>query len=44
MKVSSYAKLRLAPEWVLDALRSAGLSPTASAGPRGMVQIVARVA
>ena len=44
MKVSSYTKLRLAPQWVLDALRSVGLNPTASAGPRGMVQIVARSA
>jgi SAM-dependent methyltransferase len=42
MKVSSYTKLRLAPEWVLEALRSVGLSATASAGLRGMVQIVAR--
>ena len=42
MKVSSYTKLRLSPEWALDALRSVGLSPTAGAGPRGMVQIVAR--
>jgi cyclopropane fatty-acyl-phospholipid synthase-like methyltransferase len=42
MKVSSYQKLRLSPEWVLDALSSVGLRPTASAGPRGMVQIVAR--
>jgi SAM-dependent methyltransferase len=41
MKVSSYTKLRLSPEWVVNALRSVGLSPTASAGPRGMVQIVA---
>ena len=41
MKVSSYPKLRLSPEWVLDSLRSVGLSPTASAGPRGMVQILA---
>ena len=42
MKVSSYPKLRLSPEWAVNALRSVGLSPTAGAGPRGMVQIVAR--
>jgi SAM-dependent methyltransferase len=44
MKVSSYAKQRVSPQWVLEALRAVGLSPTASAGPRGMVQIVARPA
>jgi SAM-dependent methyltransferase len=44
MKVSSYKKLRLWPEWTLGALRSVGLSPTISAGPRGMVQVVARSA
>lgn len=42
MKVSSYKKLRLSPQWVLDALRSVGLTPTAGAGPRRMVQIAAR--
>jgi SAM-dependent methyltransferase len=42
MKVSSYRKLRLSAQWVLDALQSVGLRPTAGAGPRGMVQIVAR--
>lgn len=41
MKVSSYRKLRIAPQWTLDALRKVGFSPTISAGPRGMVQIVA---
>jgi SAM-dependent methyltransferase len=41
MKVSSYTKLRLSPEWVMDALRSVGLNPTASSGPRGMLQVVA---
>ena len=41
MKVSAYTKLRLSPEWVMNALRSVGLSATAGAGPRGMVQIVA---
>lgn len=43
MEVSSYKKLRLDPEWVLDALRKAGLTPQATPGPRGMVQVVARV-
>jgi len=44
MEVSSYNKLRLDPEWVLNALRKAGMTPQASLGPRGMVQVVARVA
>jgi SAM-dependent methyltransferase len=42
LTVSSYRKLRLSAQWVLDALHSVGLRPTAGAGPRGMVQIVAR--
>ena len=42
MQVSSYRKLRISPEWALSALRGVGLSPTVGAGPRGMVQIVAR--
>jgi SAM-dependent methyltransferase len=42
MKVSSYRKLRLAPEWVVSALRNVGFSPTLGPGPRGMVQITAR--
>jgi SAM-dependent methyltransferase len=42
MKVSSYQKLRLSAQWVLDALRRVGLRPTVSAGPRGMVQIAGR--
>lgn len=42
MEVSSYKKLRLDPEWVLGALRKAGLTPQATPGPRGMVQVVAR--
>ena len=44
MRVSSYKKLRLEPEWVLAALRKAGMTPQASQGPRGMIQVVARVA
>ncbi len=42
MKVSSYRKLRLAPEWAVSALRNVGLNPTLGPGPRGMVQITAR--
>lgn len=41
MKVSSYRKLRLAPEWAVSALRKVGLSPTLRPGPRGMLQITA---
>ncbi len=42
LKVSWYRKLRVAPEWAVSVLRKVGLNPTVSAGPRGMVQIVAR--
>jgi hypothetical protein len=42
MKVSSYRKLRISADWAQNALRRAGLRPTLGAGPRGMVQIVAR--
>jgi SAM-dependent methyltransferase len=42
MIVSSYRKVRLAPEWAVSALRKVGLNPTLAAGPRGMVQITAR--
>jgi SAM-dependent methyltransferase len=41
MKVSSYRKLRVAPQWASSTLRKVGLNPTIGAGPRGMVQIVA---
>jgi SAM-dependent methyltransferase len=44
MGVSSYKKLRLDPDWVLDALRKVGMTPQVSPGPRGMIQVVARVA
>ena len=40
-RVSSYRKLRLAPEWVLSKLTECGLAARRSAGPAGMVQIVA---
>lgn len=42
MKVSSYRKLRLSPQWASAALRRVGLEPAVAAGPRGMVQITAR--
>ncbi len=41
MSVSSYPKLRLAPQRVAELLRSAGLVPTVSSGPRGMVRVSA---
>jgi SAM-dependent methyltransferase len=41
MKVSSYPKLRLVPATVASMLQRAGLTPIVSAGPRGMVSIVA---
>jgi SAM-dependent methyltransferase len=41
MKVSSYPKLRLAPHAVESGLHKVGLKPTVTAGPRGMVRIVA---
>jgi SAM-dependent methyltransferase len=42
MHVSSYPKLRLAPDAVADMLRASGLHPTVAQGPRGMVSIVAQ--
>jgi SAM-dependent methyltransferase len=41
MKVSSYEKLRLAPEAVLRAARRVGMRCRIEPGPRGMVMIVA---
>jgi SAM-dependent methyltransferase len=41
MRVSSYLKLRLSPEWVMQALARAGLAGHLDRGPRGMVQITA---
>jgi SAM-dependent methyltransferase len=41
MRVSSYPKLRLAPQAVAAMLRQAGLEPETAAGPRGMVRITA---
>jgi 2-polyprenyl-3-methyl-5-hydroxy-6-metoxy-1,4-benzoquinol methylase len=44
LRVSSYPKLRLAPEWVVERLTSAGLSAARDAVPGGMVRITARKA
>jgi SAM-dependent methyltransferase len=41
MRVSSYPKLRLAPQAVAAALRNAALVPELTTGPRGMVRITA---
>jgi SAM-dependent methyltransferase len=41
MKVGSYPKLKLAPQWVARMLREAGLEPTVAPGARGMVRIEA---
>jgi SAM-dependent methyltransferase len=41
LRVSSYAKLRLNPEWARSMLDRLGLVATRGAGPRGMIQIVA---
>jgi len=42
MKVSSYRKLRLSPEFVVEAARAAGLNGRVQKGPRGMVEIRAQ--
>ncbi len=42
MRVSSYRKLRLAPQTLENMLLAAGLEPTIAAGPRGMVRVTAR--
>lgn len=42
MSVSSYQKLRLAPETVEAALRRAGFEPQVAAGARGLVRMTAR--
>ena len=41
MKVSSYKKLRLAPDMVVQAAKGAGMRCRIEPGPRGMVKIVA---
>lgn len=42
LRVSSYNKLRLAPDWVAECLESVGFSLRRQIGPRGMVWLVAR--
>jgi 2-polyprenyl-3-methyl-5-hydroxy-6-metoxy-1,4-benzoquinol methylase len=42
LRVSSYPKLRLAPEWVVEQLQSHGLIVHRDSAPGGMVRIVAR--
>jgi SAM-dependent methyltransferase len=39
MKVSSYKKLRLSPDWVVESAKAAGLDCSIEAGPRGMVKL-----
>ncbi len=39
-RVSSYPKLRLAPDWVESALRAAGLKSRRETAPSGMVRVV----
>lgn len=41
-RVSSYRKVRLAPEWVTAALRNTGFQVTREAGLSGMVRLVAQ--
>jgi SAM-dependent methyltransferase len=42
LHVSSYAKLRLAPKWVVELLSSRGLSVRRDVAPGGMIRIAAR--
>jgi SAM-dependent methyltransferase len=42
LRVSSYPKLRLNPEWARAALERLGLAASLEAGPRGMTRLVAR--
>jgi SAM-dependent methyltransferase len=41
LRVSSYSKLRLSPEWARSTLNRLGLVATLKAGPRGMVRLLA---
>ena len=41
LRVSSYSKLRLSPQWASSTLRRLGLTPELGAGPNKMVQLVA---
>jgi SAM-dependent methyltransferase len=43
LRLSSYPKLRLAPDWVMNALASHGFSVRREAGLAGMVRVVARL-
>ncbi len=43
IRASSYPKLRLSPEWVVEHLSSLGLSVRRDAAPGGMVRITARM-
>jgi SAM-dependent methyltransferase len=43
LRLSSYSKLRLAPEWIVKALTSHGFSARREAGLGGMVRVVARL-
>lgn len=43
LRVSSYSKLRLAPEWVTEALSVRGFSVQREIMPGGMVRVVARL-
>jgi 2-polyprenyl-3-methyl-5-hydroxy-6-metoxy-1,4-benzoquinol methylase len=43
LRVSSYPKLRLAPQWVVEQLTSLGLSVRRDITPGGMVRIAARM-
>jgi hypothetical protein len=42
LRVSSYRKLRLAPEWVSEALENCGFRVAREAGLSGMIRLVAR--
>jgi 2-polyprenyl-3-methyl-5-hydroxy-6-metoxy-1,4-benzoquinol methylase len=43
LRVSSYSKLRLAPQWVVEQLSSLGMSVRRDTAPGGMVRIAARM-
>jgi hypothetical protein len=43
LRVSSYPKLRLAPEWVVEALKSRGFCVYREVGQSGMIRVVARL-
>lgn len=43
MRLSSYPKLRLSPEWVINTLAARGFSVRREAGHGGMVRVVARL-